>query len=307
MASEDGFGTLVDVNPRDAWGLEAKDFTPWLADNLDRLSQAIGVPLQLTGREVGIGRYSADILAVNPQEGTKVLIENQLAWSDHTHLGQVLTYLAGSEAEIVIWLAPWFREEHLSAMRWLNQHTDTRFSFFAVRLRVVQIANSPYAPLFEVLEKPNNWDRSLQEKVREAVGDKENTAWRRAFWDRYTVRFPEAGGDRGGGGHGSSRWRTVPGTPYVISRWVAADNVGVFVRGERGVWTPTFREDLAKYSAKLSPLLGAALGDNEWYPFLKQANLDVADAAQADAAIDWLETETQRYVDVLSGFNGETD
>lgn len=146
------FGTLEDIEARRAWAHEAHVFTPWLADNLDRLSQAVGIPLELTGREVSVGRYSADILATNPVDGSVVLIENQLEPSDHTHLGQIMTYLAGLEAQVMIWIAPTFREEHLSALRWLNQHTAENFAFFAVRLRVVRIANSPLAPLFDVLE-----------------------------------------------------------------------------------------------------------------------------------------------------------
>ncbi len=36
------FGELIDVDLREAWPHEANDFTPWLAENLHRLSQAIG-------------------------------------------------------------------------------------------------------------------------------------------------------------------------------------------------------------------------------------------------------------------------
>jgi hypothetical protein len=32
-------GTLVDVDLRQAWKHEAHSFTPWLAENLDRLSR----------------------------------------------------------------------------------------------------------------------------------------------------------------------------------------------------------------------------------------------------------------------------
>jgi hypothetical protein len=161
---------LFDVEPRLAWIHEVRQFTPWLAGNLDRPSDAIGLTLELTGREVEVGRYSADILASSPGDGAVVLIENQPEASDHTHLGQIITYLSGLEAQVIVWLAPQFREEHLSALRWLNQHTDERFSFFAVRLRVVRIGDSPLAPLFELLEKPNAWERRVQQQTREVAG-----------------------------------------------------------------------------------------------------------------------------------------
>ena len=104
------FAKLTEVNLREAWPNEARDFTPWLADNLDRLSQAIGIPMELAGAEVSVEQFSADILARNPADNSLVLIENQLENTDHTHLGQILTYLAGLEAQTVIWIARSFQE-----------------------------------------------------------------------------------------------------------------------------------------------------------------------------------------------------
>ena len=107
------FDRLVDLPLRDAWKHEALDFTPWLAANIDHLSEAIGVPLELTGTEVAVENFSADVLARNPMDDSVILIENQLEITDHTHLGQIMTYLAGLHAHVVIWIAPAFREPHL--------------------------------------------------------------------------------------------------------------------------------------------------------------------------------------------------
>ena len=108
------FGELKNVNLRDVWGHEANDFTPWLAANVERLSKAIGIPLELEGTEVDVERFSADVVARNPSDDSRVLIENQLEDSDHTHLGQILTYLAGLEARTVVWIARNFHESHRS-------------------------------------------------------------------------------------------------------------------------------------------------------------------------------------------------
>ena len=156
----DEFGRLEPVDLRTAWKHEALNFTPWLTENLDRLSQAIGIEMSLEDTEVKIDRFSADILARNAQDDSLVLIENQLDWSDHTHLGQILTYLAGLQAQSVIWVASGFEEAHLSAIRWLNEHTAEPFAFFAVRVGVVRIGASPMAPVFEVIERPLEWDRA---------------------------------------------------------------------------------------------------------------------------------------------------
>ena len=191
MTAPAAFGTLENVPVRSAWTHEARGFTPWLAQNLDALSRAIGIPLEMTGTEVAVESFSADILARNPDDGSIVLIENQLEVTDHAHLGQIMTYLSGLEAQIIIWVAPEFRDPHLAAIRWLNARTVDPYAFFAVRLRVVRIGDSPFAPLFDVLERPNDWSRSLQEVVREARAPTELGALRRDFWSRLLERHPD--------------------------------------------------------------------------------------------------------------------
>lgn len=156
-------GKLLTISPRDAWKHEAHDFTPWLSENLEQLGDAIGLQLEPDGTEVAVGPFSADILAKD-MFGRMVLIENQLESTDHNHLGQILTYLSGLEAEIIIWIATDFREPHLSAINWLNENTNDKFSFFAIRLRVVRINHSIPAPVFDVLARPNQWERSMQKK-----------------------------------------------------------------------------------------------------------------------------------------------
>jgi len=147
------FERLVDLPVRQAWKHEALEFTPWLAENIDHLSEAIGVPLELTGIEVAVESFSADIPARNPMDGSVVLIENQLEQTDHTHLGQVMTYLAGLDAQSVIWIAPSFREPHLSAIRWLNQHTAEGFPSSRSRSGLFELATAPS-------HRSSRWSRS---------------------------------------------------------------------------------------------------------------------------------------------------
>ena len=42
------FARLSDTNPRDAWPEEARDFTLWLVDNIDHLSEALDLDLEAT-------------------------------------------------------------------------------------------------------------------------------------------------------------------------------------------------------------------------------------------------------------------
>ena len=184
------FGELKEVGLRQAWPHEAHNFTPWLAENLDKLAQAIGGPhMELVATEMAVEQFSADIVARYPDSGNLVLIENQLEWTDHTHLGQVLTYLAGTEAHTVIWIAREFTNPHLSALRWLNEHTVAPYAFFAVRVKVVQIGDSPLAPLFEVLERPNDWDRQIRVD-RESGEPSGIQQFRQNFWEFYNRNYP---------------------------------------------------------------------------------------------------------------------
>ena len=186
------FSELKDVPLREAWPHEANDFTPWLADNLHRLSQAIGVDLELEDTEVSVEGFSADILARIPSDGSMVVIENQLENTNHTHLGQVLTYLAGLEAQTVIWIAKEFQGPHLSVVRWLNSHTVDPFAFFAVKVRAVRIgdAPAPVAPLFEVLERPNDWDRRVK-GAAETISKVARRQLNEQFWDFYFGNHPD--------------------------------------------------------------------------------------------------------------------
>ena len=190
-SSSPELGTLVEVNLRDAWHHEAYSFTPWLAENLDRLSNVLGMPLELVGQEVSVETFSADILARNPQDNSRVLIENQLEVADHTHLGQILTYLAGLETHTVIWIAADFREAHLSALKWLNENTVAPFAFFAVKVKAVRIGESPIAPMFEVMSKPNQWERRLHAIAQDSSSLSSLGQFRMEFWTHYVNRFPD--------------------------------------------------------------------------------------------------------------------
>ena len=75
-------GSLAAVSLREAWAHEAHDFTPWLAGNLNHLSSAIGIQLEVDDTEVHVGPLRADIVARDPSDDTRVLIET--SWSTRT-------------------------------------------------------------------------------------------------------------------------------------------------------------------------------------------------------------------------------
>jgi hypothetical protein len=294
MSTAIQFGRLEDVLARTAWDHEAHSFTPWLADNLGLLSEAIGIPLELTAREQSVGRFSADIVAHDSRSDSVVLIENQLERSDHTHLGQIMTYLAGTEAKVIIWIAPAFCEEHLSAISWLNQHSHEEFSFFAVRLRVERIGESPFAPLFEILEQPNEWERSLNQKVR-SQSLSESTLIRRAFWDKAIEADPSIADDRATGPGGSNRWRAVPGTHLIVNRYKSKDEIGIYFRTIADMSDEEFFDFMEPYVSQFERELNVEPGQ---YNSFWIAGPEISDDNPETwhDAIKWLGEKTQKYV-----------
>ena len=292
------FGRLESKALRDAWPDEAKDFTPWLADNLERLSEAIDIPLESEGTEVSVEQFAADILARNTDDGSAVLIENQLESSDHKHLGQILTYLAGLEAQTVIWIARHFEEAHRSAIRWLNENTADPFAFFAVQVKVVQIGDSPLAPLFEVLEKPSKWDRQLRAVSRKSHED--STESRRAFWMHYAERHPDDGISPDAVKWGTTFGHDVESADLAIRQYVetSGNRIGIYLRGKWGEPQVEAFDRIKRYEAALQKE-GIELGDEEW-PAIKSLLINMADKANWDNAADWLHEYLHIYRRILA-------
>lgn len=296
-------GSLREVSLREAWDHEAHSFTPWLAKHLDLLADALGVPLELEDSEVAVGGFSADILARNPLDDTLVLIENQLEKTDHTHLCQIMTYLAGLEAHTIVWVAAEFREEHLSAMRWLNEHTTDPFAFFAVRVKVVRIDDSPPAPVFEVLERPNQWERRLHEVAR--PGLTEVGQRRLEFWTRYIERFPDEGEFAGPGGN-STRWHVLGQYELIVSFYFGRDGVGIFIRGRRGAENRRTISILEPVREQLADATGSTEWSEETGHFFNQTLTgDTSDPNSWDEMCDWLHETTERYERALHACFGE--
>lgn len=153
---------LEPVALRTVWPDEAGDFTPWLAEpaNLGLLGETLGLQLEDAKTEVEVGNFYADVIATNAADNRRVLIENQLARTDHGHLGQILTYAAGLDALTVVWIAKRFTDEHRAALEWLNNHTNEEIGFFGLELELWKIGDSPCAPKFNVVAKPNEWTKS---------------------------------------------------------------------------------------------------------------------------------------------------
>lgn len=173
MANKFALGEMKRIEARVVWPHEGHDFTPWLYENLDKLGEALGLEFEAQERECDVGDFSVDIVARELGTNRLVVIENQLEATDHKHLGQLLTYAAGKEAGVVVWISPEFREEHREALDWLNRDGgEGRPEFFGVELQVIQIDDSKPAVNLRPVAFPNEWARDLNERGRAGVSEK---------------------------------------------------------------------------------------------------------------------------------------
>ena len=193
MTTNKTLSKLERVPLKEAWKHEAGEFTPWLAeaDNLNMLAEALGLSeLDLVATEHWVGSFKLDILCTNGDE--QVIIENQLEETDHKHLGQILTYAAGVGAKKVIWVAQHFRPEHAAALEFLNENTTDALSFFGVQVELWRIGNSPLAPNFEVIVKPNDWAKSGQEQAKAAAIATPTKQLQLRFWNALVAHLAKA-------------------------------------------------------------------------------------------------------------------
>lgn len=177
------FSALADVAVRDYWKDEAKDFTPWLAqeENMKLLADTIEMELEPPFKvEEPVGPFRADIVA---KEGDGVvIIENQLAPTDHKHLGQLMVYATNRQAKAVVWIATKITDEYRKVLDWLNDNTPATISFYGLEIELWRIGDSLPAPRFNVVCEPNELTKIEQSSGGVASEPTETKLLQFEFW-----------------------------------------------------------------------------------------------------------------------------
>ena len=182
-------GRLTPLDPRAVWEHEAHDFTPWLLDNADALADVLGIDIELSAAEHPVGVFSLDLIGRDNTNDCVLIVENQLTPTDHGHLGQLMTYAAGTEAGTVVWLATDFREEHRQALDFLNRLGGEDTRFFGVQIGVVRIGESQPAPLFSLRAQPNDWASQTAATAKGASAQAGKGLLYQDFWSRFLERI----------------------------------------------------------------------------------------------------------------------
>lgn len=262
-------GRLESVELRKVWENEAGMFTPWLAqaENLNLLGDTIGIDLELEAQEKSVGPFRADILCKDTASGDWVLIENQLEKTDHTHLGQIMTYAAGLKAVTIVWIANRFTDEHRAALDWLNDITDDRFNFFGLEVELWQIGNSDVAPKFNIACKPNEWIKGGSGGGGR-IGPMELTPTKQLqleFWKGFRGYLADA--------HSS-----IKATKPLPQHWmtIALGRTGSHLNAICSAW------DSARSSYECGELRAEVVVDDQWSKAFYQALFEVKDEIEAE-------------------------
>jgi len=177
---------LEEVDIRDLWKHEQYDFSNWLAEpeNIAYLNDILGLTLVDVNQEVYVGSYRCDIVAKDETSDTKVIIENQLEISNHDHLGKIITYASGLDAKVVVWIVKQAKEEHRSAIEWLNNNTRSGIDFFLIEIHAYKIGESNPAPKFEIVEQPNDFIKTSK-TTNNSENINKSQSERLAFWTQF--------------------------------------------------------------------------------------------------------------------------
>jgi hypothetical protein len=175
-------GKIEIVDLRKVWKNEARDFTTWLAseENIEQLNEITGLTLVNIKTEVNVGQFKCDIVCEDESSKSTVIIENQLEYTDHDHLGKLITYASGLSAKTIIWIVKETRPEHSSAIEWLNNVTNNEISFYLIQIEAIKIGNSDPAVNFKIIEEPNPYTKSVNSKELN-----ENETNKLEFWNLF--------------------------------------------------------------------------------------------------------------------------
>lgn len=179
-------GRLETVDIRKVWPHEQYDFSKWLAaeENIRELGDTLNLSLTDVETEKFVGNYRCDILCKDEITGKMVLIENQLEPTNHDHLGKIITYASGLDAAVIVWIVASARDEHASAIEWLNKHTDDEISFFLLEVHAYKIGNSDPAPQFTIIEQPNDFVKTVK-TIAKSNDLNESQKQRLEFWTQF--------------------------------------------------------------------------------------------------------------------------
>lgn len=234
-------GKIKEIDIRSVWPHEQYDFSKWLAEeeNIRALGEEMNLSLTDVDTEQFVGSYRCDIICKDELTGKSVLIENQLEQTNHDHLGKIITYASGLDASVVVWIVAKARSEHASAIEWLNKHTDDEVSFFLIEVHAYTIGDSAPAPMFKIVEQPNDFAKTVKAIAHKGELNETQTN-RLQFWTQFNDVIEQRGKPFNKRKATSDHWYSVAiGSSQCH---ISIDLVNKEHRIRVGVWVPDNKE-----------------------------------------------------------------
>lgn len=239
MVEEIELADIEELPLNQLFKMEDKDFTPWLQENIASLGNVMGIDIVDAEKEVEIGNYRLDILAYESGTDRKIAVENQFGSTDHKHLGQLITYTAGINADVVVWIAESFNNEHITAINYLNEISMEDVAFFGIRPRLIRINDSNPAIEFLVVAKPDEWEKQLIKETKLSEREIKYKKFWIALLEKYKQTYPDY----------TLLRRVYPTRSYCVMSY-AASGIEYTVRFRKGTLFITL---YIRYNAKPSP------------------------------------------------------
>jgi len=300
-------GKLGAIDVREQWNDEAADFTPWLAseEGLSLLSETLDMELELEDTEVPVGPYSADVVAIDSSSNARVVVENQLAKTDHDHLGKTITYASGLGATVIIWIAKSFTDEHRRAFDYLNENAAPGLRFFGLEIQLWKIGDSLPAPMFKVVSSPNDYLVSVKAEEKELS---DTQVLYQTFWTAFKDHCQQKG---------STLKLRKPLAQHWMSLAVGRTNFNVSLtaskqKGRIGcelyIHGPTAKRALQllqEQKEKVEQLTGPLdwqdiEGSNDCRIVLYREGIDVAAKEKWEDAFTWLRAKGEQFCQVFA-------
>lgn len=160
MGTEDRARALV-APARKVWVVNETTDTDLIpAENLALLSDALHMQLELVDWEERISRLNGDIPADDQNIDLAIVIEHRSDKTSHYQLGDFLACAEEYDARILILMADKFREEHRSALDWLNRWTPKDIEIYGIEIRSPIEGDADANPQFVPVVAPASWSKT---------------------------------------------------------------------------------------------------------------------------------------------------
>ena len=148
------FGTLELVDPESVWAQGAEDFAPWFLAHSQQLGDVLGLQAGLSDARQFTTKSATGVLGRDDNGEDVVVVSSKSAVADDSDLGRALGMAASSGAASIALVSAALHEDQLKALAWLNNQTKSGVKWYGIEMKVVRIADSPAAMLFDLVASP---------------------------------------------------------------------------------------------------------------------------------------------------------